>query len=236
MIITTMTTADSALYRLMTWLSPAFPVGGFSYSHGLEHAVEAALVVDAATAHAWIEGILVDGSGRTDATFFAAAWRAAKAGDVETLLDVAQLAEAMRATSEVALESHAQGRAFLDTVNKTRSDRRIAAFGRECSLRGLGPAYPVAVAAVAACSGIALRAALAAYLQGFGALLVSAAVRLVPLGQTDGQRVQAGLEPVVLAAARAAMRRPFDDVGGAAPMVDWTSMRHETQHTRLFRS
>lgn len=231
-----MSRADSALYRLMTWLSPAFPVGGFSYSHGLEHAVEAGLVTDAATARAWIEGIVVDGSGRSDGTLFAAAWRAAHADDARALVDVAELAEAMRPTAELALESHAQGRAFLDTVAKTQPDRRIAALGRECALRGLGPAYAVAVAAVAAYSGIALRAALTAHLQGFAALLVSAAVRLVPLGQTDGQRIQAGLEPVILAAARAALRRPLDDVGGATPMVDWTSMRHETQHTRLFRS
>lgn len=231
-----MSAADSALYRLMTWLSPAFPVGGFSYSHGIEHAVEAGLVKDLESARGWIEGIVADGSGRSDATLFAAAWRAAKAGETAALRDVAELAEAMRPTAELALESRAQGRAFLSTVSKAWPERRIAAFERECGLRGFGPAHSVAVAAVAAYSGVPLRAALTAYLQAFAALLVSAAVRLVPLGQTDGQRIQAGLEPVILAAVRAAIRRPLDDAGGATPMVDWTSMRHETQHTRLFRS
>jgi urease accessory protein len=231
-----MTGTDSALYRLMTWLSPAFPVGGFSYSHGIEQAVEAGLVADAAAATGWIEGIVVDGSGRADATLFAAAWRAAAGGDDAALDAVAALAEAMRGTSELALESHAQGRAFLDTVVRVWPEPRAVAFAARCRAAGFGPAYPVAVAAAAAAGGVPLRAALVGYLQAFAAMLVSAAVRLVPLGQTEGQRILARLEPVVLAAAGAALRRPLDDAGSAAPMVDWTSMRHETQYTRLFRS
>ena len=231
-----MSRADALLYRLMTWLSPAFPVGGFSYSHGLEYAVEAGLVNDAATARGWIEGIVLDGAGRADATLFAAAWRAVQSGDSARLVDVAELAEALRGTIETALESRAQGHAFLDTVTRVWAEPRLAEFQRDCAARDLAPAYPVAVAAVAATAGIGLRAALVAYLQAFAALLVSAAVRLVPLGQTDGQRVTAALEPIVLGAARAAIVRPLDDIGSAAPMVDWTSMSHETQHTRLFRS
>lgn len=231
-----MSRGESSLYRLMSWLSPAFPVGGFSYSHGIEYAVEAGLVRDAATAHSWIGGILTDGAGRADATLFAVAWRAARARDGARLIEIAVLADALRGSAETALESRAQGQAFLDTVMRIQDDPRIAAFRQDCDMRALAPAYPVAVASVAAASGVSLRAATVAYLQAFGALLVSAAVRLVPLGQTDGQRITAALEPVVLAAARAAIARPLGDVGSAAPMVDWTSMQHETQHTRLFRS
>jgi urease accessory protein len=231
-----MTGSDSTLYRLMTWLSPAFPVGGFSYSHGIEHAVEVGLVADAAAAADWIEGIIVDGSGRADATLFAAAWRAASEGHEAEIDAVTALADAMRATSELALESRAQGAAFLDTVARVWPEPRTVAFAKRCRNSGVGPAHAVAVAAAAAHADVPLRAALIAYLQAFSALLVSAAVRLVPLGQTDGQRILAGLEPVVLEAARVAIARPLDDVGSATPMVDWTSMRHETQHTRLFRS
>jgi urease accessory protein len=231
-----MTEGDSTLYRLMTWLSPAFPVGGFSYSHGIEHALEAGLVADAAAAADWIEGIIVDGSGRADATLFAAAWRAASEGHEAELDAVTALAEAMRGTSELALESRAQGGAFLDTVAKVWPEPRTAAFAKRCRSAATGPPYAVAVASIAAYAGVPLGAVLVAYLQAFAALLVSAAVRLVPLGQTDGQRILARLEPVVLEAARLAMARPLDDVGSATPMVDWTSMRHETQHTRLFRS
>jgi len=220
----------------MTWLSPAFPVGGFSYSHGLEYAVAEGLVHDAGTAERWIAAIVGDGTGRADATLFAAAWRAARADDAAALMAVAELAEALRATAETALESRAQGAAFLDTVARVVPDARIEGFRRGCAATGLGPAYAVAVAAVASWSGIALRAALVAWLQAVAAALVSAAVRLVPLGQTDGQRIQAALEPAVLAAARAAIARPLDDLGSAVPMVEWTSMRHETQYTRLFRS
>lgn len=235
-IMVTDMAADSALYRLMTWLSPAFPVGGFSYSHGIEYAVEAGLVRDAGATGDWITGILADGVGRSDATLFAFAWRAARSGDGAALTAVAELAEAMRATSEMALESRAQGRAFLDTATRVWPDPALTAFQRDCAARDLGPAYAVAVAAAAAWSGVPLRAALVACLQAFTALLVSAAVRLVPLGQTDGQRIQAAMEPLVIDAARAALARPLDDIGSAAPMVDWASMRHETQHTRLFRS
>lgn len=227
---------DKGLYRLMSWLSPAFPVGAFSYSHGIEYAVEAGRVTDARTLTGWIETILAHGAGRADATLFCAAWRAADAGDDKALDWAAERADILRPCSEMALESSAQGAAFLETVRKVWDEPRLADWAARLAEMDRAPAYCVAVAAAAAWLGVPLRPALTAFLQAVSANLVSAGVRLVPLGQTDGQRAVAALETTVIAAVDAALARPLADLGGAAPMVDWTAMMHETQYTRLFRS
>jgi urease accessory protein len=232
--ITTM--IENGLYRLMAWLSPAFPVGGFSYSHGLEAAVEAGTVTDRASLRAYVEAALRHGASRSDAMLFAAAWRAVDAGDQEGFLWAAEWAAAMRGSAELALECNAQGAAFLTTVAATWLDLGIERWRDALQSAQQVPAYPIAVALCAAVSGVALRAALIGYLQAFSSALVTAGVKLVPLGQTDGQRVIAALEPVVENVADAALARPLDDLGSAAPMIDLLSMRHETQYTRLFRS
>ena len=231
-----MKVATPALLRLLTWLSPAFPVGGYTYSHGLEFAVEAGLLRDATGLVAWLSTILEHGAGRVDATLLVAAWRAAADGDAAALATVAEWAAALRGTAETALESAAQGRAFLDTVRKVWPDPWLEAWAADLAADDREPAYGVAVGVVAARAGVPLAPTVAAYLQALAAGLVSAAVRLVPLGQTDGQRALAALEPVILAAAEAALGRPLAAIGSATPMVEWCSMRHETQHTRLFRS
>lgn len=221
-----------ALLRLHSWLSPSFPVGAYSYSHGLEFAVEEGLVRDAATLTDGLTAVLRFGNGRNEAIFFAAAWRTK--GDDR--LAVAELAAAYRGTSELARESTAQGEAFLKTVRAAWPSHLLDDWAAEMSAAGVAPVMPVAVAVVASVHGVDLRAALTLYLQAFAANLVSAAVRLIPLGQTDGQRVCARLEPVLIDCVDAALAADLDDIGTATPVVDWTSMQHETQHTRLFRS
>ena len=228
-------TNNAALYRLLTWLSPGFPVGAYSYSHGLEYAVEAGLVGDRETLTGWIGTILAHGTGRTDAGVFCAAHAAAWDDDAARLRDVATYAAALRGTAELALESEAQGQAFMAAVERAWATPRLAAWRRRLGAEQ-PVVYAVAVAITAAAHEVRLPDALAAFLHAAAANLVSAGVRLVPLGQTDGQIAIAGLEPVVEAAVAAAQARPFDDVGAATPMVDWTSMRHEVQYTRLFRS
>ena len=227
-------TDGAQLYRLLAWLSPAYPIGAFSYSHGLEYAIEDGLVWDRDSLRAWVASVLANGAGRVDGALFAAAWRAAEANDQTELDSIAELAAAWRGTTEMALESRQQGASFA-TITKTawpdaRLDALLARHDGEIAL-------PVAVAVSAAWHRIALPAALTGYLHAFAANLVSAAVRAIPLGQTDGQRALAGLEADVAAACtRAVAVRSLDDVGAAAPLVDWCSMRHETQYTRLFRS
>jgi len=228
--------ATPTLARLMIWLSPAYPVGGFSYSHGLEWTVEAGKVRDAATLGDWIEDILTHGAGRSDAILLAATWRAITAGDERRLAEAVELAAALAPSAERRLETLAQGAAFLEA---TRAVWPSAALDHLAVVHAQGVpeiAYPVAVGACAAAHGLPLEPTAQAFVQAFAANLVSAGVRLVPLGQTDGLRVLARLEPLIARLIIRALGAGLDDVGGAAVQADIASMRHETQYTRLFRS
>ncbi len=224
--------SDAALYRLITWLSPSYPIGAYSYSHGIEAAVEAGLIHDRPSLVDWIGGVLARGCGRVDGALFAAAWRAAQEDDLGGLDEVAELARSWRGTAELALESRAQGTAFLAVTRKAWPAPGLERLALRCD--GAPLAIAVAIAAVA--HGIALRPALAAYLAAFAANLISAGVRLIPLGQSDGQAAVAQLEAEVAAAVENALSSDLDHLGTATPMVDWSSMRHETQYSRLFRS
>jgi urease accessory protein len=215
----------------MTWLSPAFPVGGFSYSHGLEWVVETGKVTDAAALGGWIEDILIHGTGRTDAIFLAQAWRAVAANDAAALREVTELAAAFAPSAERRLETLAQGAAFMSAVKAVWPHRAISDLSAQQEI-----AYPVAVGACAAAHALPLAETAHAFVQAFAANLVSAGVRLVPLGQTDGLRVIARLEPLIPRIVASALGASLDDVGGIAVMADIASMRHETQYTRLFRS
>src|SRR5262249_9570290 len=146
--------------------------------------------------------------------------------------DIAALAVAMRGTSETALENLQQGASFFDTAQAIWPSARMAAFLKRTSVK---PALPIAVALMAA-GTLPPAETLGAYLHAAAANLISAGVRLIPLGQTDGQRSIVALEGAVTAAIARALETPLDELVTAAPMVDWTSMRHETQYTRLFRS
>jgi urease accessory protein len=216
----------------MTWLSPAYPVGAYSYSHGLEWTVEAGTVRDAATLGAWIEDVLVHGAGRSDVIFLAEAWRALAAGDMAQLETVAELAAAFAPSAERRLETLAQGTAFLAATMAAWPKPELQALA--AGERDI--AYPVAVGACAAAHGLPLIETAQAFAQAFTANLASAGVRLIPLGQSDGLRVLARLEPLIPRVVAVALAATLDDVGGAAISADIASMRHETQYTRLFRS
>jgi urease accessory protein len=224
---------NPALYRLMTWMSPAYPVGAFSYSGGLEWAVEAGDIRDALSLTRWLATIICHGSVSCDAAIFCHAHRAAVLGNNETLAATAELAAALAGSRERFLETTAQGQAFLQVTQAAwpapALDRLVAAWE--------GPlAYPVAVAAACAGHGIALVPALHAFLHGVASNLVSAGVRLIPLGQTDGQRALAALEAPIAQTAQRALAIALDDIGSATLRADIAGMRHETQYTRLFRS
>ena len=322
-ITTIMTTDGAKRLRLQSWFSPAFPIGAFSYSHGLEWAVEEGSVTDRASLLAWLEADLRHGSGLMDAMVFAQAWRATHMphpltrnaahsalshegreqgaaatypssigpevlttavatraecplpsreraathspgegessvkrvdvgcdgaaatppaqcepafADSSKLLAVAELAAAMRGTTELALESGQQGIAFLSAVRKAWPHPELDRFAALLTQAAIPPVLPVAAGICCAVHGIDLDLALPVYVHGSVANLVNAAVRLVPLGQTDGQIAVAALEASVLETAREAMASAPEDIGSTAFMVDLASMRHETQYTRLFRS
>jgi urease accessory protein len=230
-----MASADSdAERKLLAWMSPAFPVGAYAYSHGLEWAIEDGTVGDAASLQAWIADVLVHGAGRNDAILFLHAWRAAANGDGATLAELAALGSALQPSKERFLESTAQGRAFLTAVAAAWPAPKLGALSQ--ALADAPLPYPVAVAACAAVHGIAARPALNAMLNGFVANIVSAGVRAIPVGQTDGLRIVAALGPEIDAVIASVEGASLDDLGGAALRADIASMKHETQYTRLFRS
>lgn len=228
--ITAMTMADAAsgpaaLLRLMAWLSPAFPVGSFSYSHGLERAAHDGLLRDAAGLEDWLGQLLAFGSARSDAILFAEAWRRARAG--ADLVELADLGEALAGAEERHRETVLQGAAFA---------RALAASGWHRVDLPANCSYCIAVGAAAGVAGVALDQALAAYLQAFVSNLLQAGIRFGLTGQDGAVAALARLEPAVLETAGAAARSTLDDLGSAAILSEIAAMRHETQYSRLFRS
>lgn len=226
---------SAALLRLLAWLSPSFPVGAYTYSHGLEWAIEDGTVTSADDLRLWLDGVLRHGGGRNDAILFAHAHRAAEAGDLDGLRDIVELAAAFQPSKERHLEATAQGRAFLQAVLKSWPNDALASLsdgvGEDAAL-----VYPVAVAMAAAAHDMPLAPALVAVLNGFVSNIVSAGVRAIPIGQTDGQSIIAALAPTCEAVAAEAVAAELTDLGGIALRADIASMKHETQYTRLFRS
>ncbi len=223
----------ASLYRLMTWLSPAYPVGAFSYSSGIEWAVEAGDINDAETLRRWLEVMLRAGAGMSDGIFFNHAYRAVTGADDGALVVVAELAAAFEPTRERFHETTAMGRAFLEVTQAAWPCSAFAMLQRLWS----GPlAYPIAVATACAGHGVPLGAALRAFLTGVSSNWVSAGIRLIPLGHTDGQRILKALEPTVTITADRALTAPLDELGSATFRADIAGAQHETQYTRLFRS
>lgn len=274
------------LMRLQGWLSPSFPIGAYSYSHGLEWAVETGEVRDRVALVDWLEADLRFGAARADGVFFAQAWRAVRsslphhmgeatasaqfplpweegggervrfsdgarpcltessypltpwergAGSAD-ILAVAELAAAMRGTAEFALESGQQGVAFLAAVRKAWPHPDLDRLAGALQTAGITPVLPVAAAIACAVHGISHNLALPLYLHAGAANLINAAVRLIPLGQSDGQAALAALEEAVADTAEEALQTDISAIGSASFMIDMASMQHETQYTRLFRS
>lgn len=203
---------------LMQWLSPAFPVGAFAYSHGLEQVIADGVVHDAASLQDWLSALLAHGSGRADAVLLAAAYAAEDPAHVDAT------ARAFAASAERLKETNLQGAAFCETAR---------------SVWGIGIndlTYPVAVGAAARAVGIPLRETLPLYVHAFASNLVSVTQRALPLGQTDGQTVLAALAPVITNTARAAETTPLDALTSTSFAADIAAMRHETLQPRIFRT
>ena len=237
--ITVMTTnakssAESAsALPLLVWLSPAFPVGSFAYSHGIEWAFEAGDVTDAKTTERWIGDLLNCGGPWSDAVLLGCAHRAASAKEYDVLREIAEFASALAPSKERKLETMAQGAAFMGAVKAAWNNK---AFEKAFTATSEEVAYPVAVGIAAATHNIPLKVTLESFLLAVASNLVSAAVRLIPLGQTDGTKIVATLMPQAREIAERASSATLDDVGGAAIRSDIASLKHETQYSRLFRS
>ena len=221
--IMTMTSTEATL-RLLAWLSPAFPVGAFAYSHGLEWAIQAGDVRDEATLGDWLDDVLAHGAGRNDAILLRHAWRARQ----DELASLCEFAAALAPCWERRKETLAQGEAFARAA-RVWGGTRLLALPETV-------AYPIVVGVLAADHGIGEELAAAAYLQAMTSNLISAGVRLIPLGQTAGLRAIVALEPLFTAITTETAGATLDDIGGACFRADIAAMRHETQETRLFRT
>ena len=207
--------SQADLLTLTQWLSPAFPLGSFAYSHGLEQAISDGIITDDTGLEAWLRVVLEHGSGAVDATLLCLAMK----GE-----DVAPAARALASSRERLEETLAQGRAFVETIN--------ALYGDDLPVMPL----PVAVGVAAQRLSLSRQQVAALYLHSFTSNLVSAAVRFVPLGQNAGQGVLSRLHGVIGAVADRAAEAEFKDIGNAALGSDMAAMRHETMDVRIFKT
>lgn len=212
---------DAALLTLAQWLSPAYPVGAFAYSHGLEACVAAGTVIGDEGLRDWLTDVIGHGAGRADLVCLAAAHRAA---DAAALDRVDATCRAFAASRERLLETDRQGAAFAETT--------AAVWGHDLPRL----CYPVAVGRAAALQGLPLDATAQLFAHAFLANLVSAAMRLMPLGQTAGQALVHDLGPLCLATAAEALDTPLEAIAATAILADIAAMHHETQEPRIFRT
>lgn len=237
-------TDASALYRFLTFFSPAFPIGAFSYSHGLEQVIEDGGVHNPESLRDWLTDILNQGSGRSDAILLAQAYDAVRCGNEPRIRELIDLGLALQPSKERHLETGAQGTAFMVTFAAAWMpdlDRPAAQLLARLTDRHQPDCpkawpYPVAVGAAAAGWELSKNETALAYTHAFISNLIFVAIRAVPLGQTDGQRVLAALEPVCQATVVEALDAGLDDLGTSVFLADIASMAHETQYTRLFRT
>jgi urease accessory protein len=224
---------NDALYRLLIWLSPAYPVGAFAYSSGIEWAVEAGDINNVATLRDWLIDILTLGSGFNDGVLFAQMYRSVSAGDDAAVAGIAALAASFVPSRERYEETTKLGRAFVEVTEAAWPCRALT------QLKEIWPgrvAYPIAVGTACAGHHVPLAPALHAFLTAIVANWISAGVRLIPLGHTDSQRLLRLLEPAISATAQRALAASLDDLGSATFRADLAGIRHEIQYTRLFRS
>jgi urease accessory protein len=215
------TTEPQQLLQLLAFMSPAFPVGSFAYSHGLEWAIDDGMVKSGGDVRDWIESLLAHGSGWNDAVLFSASYDASD----EVRVEIDELAQALAASRERALETSDLGQSFVKAI-ATLSAGETMNF----------QTYPVAVAATCQKTCIDKRAGLLAYLQAFTNNLIAVAVRLIPLGQTKGLEIMRDLMPVIATTVDRALKAKLDDLGSSTLLSDISAMRHETQYSRVFRS
>jgi urease accessory protein len=223
MVIATITAMriDAKLLTLTQWLSPAYPVGAFAYSHGLEQAVREGWISDSESLLYWLQDITRHGSGRSDAIW----------------IRLAHAAETPSALSDL----NAQCRAFAPAIERQReADRQGRAFAKVTadvwSLPLPSMQLPIALGAAAKAEALDIDAVITLYLQSFLSNLVAAAQRLMPLGQTDAQRILAELNQTCLEVAQSSDGAALDDIASSAFLSDIAAMRHETLEPRIFQS
>lgn len=229
----------NGLYQLMSWFSALYPIGAFNYSHGIEYAVETNCIHNAATLKTWIEGILRFGSARTEAIFFKVVYQLSQNVTPvfeDEMTKIIQLSNALRSTPEFWLESSRQAKAIIQIFLATDTSKKLETLVNQLKEIKKEPIVSFVFAILCVEYKISLPMGLMAYLHAFVSNLVMAGIKLIPLGQTEGQSIIVALEGVLKDTVLAALGSSIEDIGNACPMVDWASVKHETQYTRLFQS
>jgi urease accessory protein len=228
-----MASCERALLQI--WFSPAFPVGSYAYSQGLESAADAGLVRDERTLRDWLDDLLRLGSIANDLIFVACAWKAAAAAAWPELSAVAELAAALQPSAERRFEAVTQGQGFLKAICAAWPCPALTAaldrFAKDTPIP-----YAAAAGLAAAAHGSRLEPTVEAFALAFVSSQVSAAIRLGLIGQTAAQRILAALLPAVAQAALRASVATLDNIGSACFSADLSTLEHETQYTRLFRT
>tara|TARA_B100001057_G_scaffold409607_1_gene424335 strand:+ start:798 stop:1436 length:639 start_codon:yes stop_codon:yes gene_type:complete len=202
---------------LQAWFSPAFPIGAYSYSHGLETAIQTGLITDEVSLESWISTLLLYGSGRNDGLFIKAAYEGEEEANALCL--------ALCASKERCQETAELGKAFS----------RVANTSYQIDLPE-GLTYPVAVGQAAKTMDLDLTLTLQSYLQAFAANLISVGVRAIPIGQQAGQHCLVGLYPVIEEVITQVAKASINKVGSAALLSDLMAMKHEHSVPRIYRT
>lgn len=210
--------SDEASAVLAQWFSPAFPIGSFAYSHGLEAAIDAGQIKNGGDLHAWLSEVLRFGAGQVDAIFIQLA---AQSNDVKTLN---QTARAYAPSKERLLEMDAQGAAFAGLLRDV------------WQIKIEDAAFAIVIGQGARALNLPVELTIRHALISFTANLIAAAQRLAPIGQSEGQKIHLSLAPIIAQIAKSAIGKTTRDISSTALMSDMYSMRHETQYSRIFRS
>lgn len=228
---TTITLTDSHLLSILQLASPALPVGAYSYSEGLEMLIENGTITNSQNLKQWLEAELRYGAMRLDAAVMVRVWQAAKVGDVETLRRWNLWLSAARETEELRASAWQMGRSLMQLLGKLQPEilPLADAVGIPCN-------YAIAFGIASAHWNINIQAALLAYLHSWATNLITAGIKLIPLGQTAGQELLLELQGLFSAATVEILALADDDLGCCSWGLSLASMQHETQYTRLFRS
>lgn len=232
----------SAIYQLMTWFSSSYPIGSFNFSHGIESAVECGLIKNSESLAEWVSGIIQFGTGRMDLIMFKLAYELfytpnlISSNFIKKLKHLVSLSNALKLSPELWQESIRQGDAALKALLNTCPSESLHFFNNYLKDANKSPVIALVFGIACAEQKIPLKWALTAYLHAFALNLVTAGIKLIPLGQTAGQSILAALKTVIQESVNLAIKAKISDIGSATPMVEWTSIQHENQYTRLFQS
>jgi len=221
------------MYYLLTWFSPSFPIGAYAYSHGLEYAIESKTVKNTSDLFDWISDFLNYGTCYNDGIIISNAYDAVLKNNITELEKISLIAKAFKPTKEISLESYQQGISFADAVSKSLNSKK---FDKLIKILNKNISYVIAVACAGGVCNINKLDLVNAYFHAFISNLISAALRLMSIGQTESQILILKFKKEVELLTNKILLNSLDGIGSSVFVGDWSSARHEKQYSRLFRS